>query len=41
MAGTSASSPPALASINDVSALFQNAKKYEELNVIGTGNVTL
>lgn len=28
---------PSTASVNDVSALFQTAKKYEELNVIGTG----
>ncbi|CAB3262133.1 unnamed protein product [Arctia plantaginis] len=35
-AGTS-QSPPPMASITDVGALFQNAKKYEELNVIGTG----
>ncbi|KPI96672.1 PREDICTED: cyclin-dependent kinase 4 [Papilio xuthus] len=34
---TTTQSPPAIASINDVSALFQTAKKYEELNVIGTG----
>ncbi|XP_026736402.1 cyclin-dependent kinase 6 [Trichoplusia ni] len=38
MSGASTSqSPPPMASISDVSALFQNAKKYEELNVIGTG----
>lgn len=37
MAGASTSSPPAMASINDVSDLLQNAQKYEELNVIGTG----
>lgn len=30
-------SPPVVASINDVSALFQNAQKYEELSLIGTG----
>lgn len=35
----SSQSPPAMASISDVSALFQTAKKYEELNVIGTGKV--
>lgn len=34
----SSQSPPAIHSVNDVSALFQTAKKYEELNVIGTGN---
>lgn len=34
--GPSQNSPP-IASITDVGALFQNAKKYEELNVIGTG----
>ncbi|XP_038217826.1 cyclin-dependent kinase 4 [Zerene cesonia] len=34
---SSSSTPPTMASINDVSALFQTAKKYEELNVIGTG----
>ncbi|KAI5634685.1 protein kinase domain-containing protein [Phthorimaea operculella] len=33
----SSQSPPKMASISDVSALFQTAKKYEELNVIGTG----
>ncbi|KAJ8706973.1 hypothetical protein PYW08_011107 [Mythimna loreyi] len=38
MSGASTShSPPQMASITDVSGLFQNAKKYEELNVIGTG----
>lgn len=43
MSGASTSSSvsshttPNIASINDVSALFQTAKKYEELNVIGTG----
>lgn len=38
MSGASTSqSPPPMASISDVNALFQNAKKYEELNVIGTG----
>lgn len=36
---SSSQSPPAMASISDVSALFQTAKKYEELNVIGTGIV--
>ncbi|XP_026331347.1 cell division control protein 2 homolog B-like [Hyposmocoma kahamanoa] len=42
MSGASTSSSvsshntPNIASINDVSALFQTAKKYEELNVIGT-----
>lgn len=36
---SSSQSPPAIASISDVSALFQTAKKYEELNVIGTGMV--
>ncbi|KAL4712151.1 hypothetical protein ACJJTC_011012 [Scirpophaga incertulas] len=30
-------SPASAASISNVNALFQNAKKYEELNVIGTG----
>lgn len=41
MSGSSSSSqsPPNMASINDVSALFQTAKKYEELNVIGTGKL--
>ncbi|XP_026483724.1 cyclin-dependent kinase 6 [Vanessa tameamea] len=34
---SSSQSPPNMASISDVSALFQTAKKYEELNVIGTG----
>lgn len=38
MSGASTSqSPLPMASITDVNALFQNAKKYEELNVIGTG----
>lgn len=38
MSGASTSrSPPPMTCIPDVSALFQNAKKYEELNVIGTG----
>lgn len=38
MSGASTSqSPPSIASISDVNTLFQNAKKYEELNVIGTG----
>ncbi|XP_022115398.1 cyclin-dependent kinase 6 [Pieris rapae] len=37
MSRPSASNIPNMASINDVSALFQTAKKYEELNVIGTG----
>ncbi|KOB71611.1 Cyclin dependent kinase 4 [Operophtera brumata] len=36
MAGASTSTPPAMASINDVSGLLQNAQKYEELNLIGT-----
>ncbi|CAH2229509.1 cyclin-dependent kinase 4 [Pararge aegeria] len=34
---SSSQSPPVMASIGDVGALFQTAKKYEELNVIGTG----
>lgn len=38
MSGASTShTPPAVSSLNDVSVLFQNVKKYEELNVIGTG----
>lgn len=28
------------AAFSDVGALFQNAKKYEELNIIGTGQFT-
>lgn len=35
-ASSSKSAP--LLSINEVSGLFESAKKYEELNVIGTGN---
>ncbi|XP_041986175.1 cyclin-dependent kinase 6 [Aricia agestis] len=41
MSGSSDSStsksPTPRASVNDVSVLFQTARKYEELNVIGTG----
>ncbi|CAH1643068.1 unnamed protein product [Spodoptera littoralis] len=37
MSGASTSTSPPMASISDVNTLFQNAKKYEELNVIGTG----
>ncbi|KAL0809847.1 hypothetical protein ABMA28_011336 [Loxostege sticticalis] len=38
MSGISGSSKaPTMASLGDVSALLQTAKKYEELNVIGTG----
>ncbi|XP_028169900.1 cyclin-dependent kinase 4 [Ostrinia furnacalis] len=38
MSGMSGSSKaPTMASLGDVSALLQTAKKYEELNVIGTG----
>lgn len=40
-AASSSQTPPIAASINDVSALFQNAKKYEELNVIGTGKYVI
>lgn len=35
---SSSNSPTSVANMNNVSALFQTAKKYEELNVIGTGN---
>lgn len=42
MSGISGSSKaPTMASLGDVSALLQTAKKYEELNVIGTGNFTV
>ncbi|CAG9134173.1 unnamed protein product [Plutella xylostella] len=34
---SSSNSPTSVANMNNVSALFQTAKKYEELNVIGTG----
>ncbi|KAH9633091.1 hypothetical protein HF086_003941 [Spodoptera exigua] len=37
MSGASTSTGPPMTSISDVNTLFQNAKKYEELNVIGTG----
>ncbi|KAG6451614.1 cyclin-dependent kinase 6 [Manduca sexta] len=36
-ASSSSQAATTVTSVNDVSALFQNEKKYEELNIIGTG----